>query len=562
MLDVCIKTLTVLGKRFFKEKPEGSSSRRSSRFYAKYASQFKNDFLTEGLNEDDLIEKLQKWRGMLERIMSRVPNNSNLREVAPSLSWFSSQAPSMWAGACESHSLTISNSQHDAPTSLDNSLYSSKRSSALAVAKASSQAVLVTAQSEALDGHRGGGSSVLEIPGQYAPTSSSVLDSRPFPELHAKLVRFHQTLELTSCSATKQRVHQITMVGSDGKAYKFLLQLAVPYWIRSDERSAQVQYVIEKVLRRDIRACRRRLTTRPSVVIPIAPRMRMSAVESSHKSLESVLRHVQGPKSNELSSYFQEKVASRIGDLGDVEEDKKDQVMKDAKREVYEDICQNLVRPNVLSKYMLEMIPSTEKLFQFRQVFASQLATNSLLQYAFSAVERNPNRFVFCNATGQVPCQDFRLQYNQGLLVERDMPFRMTRNITEFLGPFLLEGVFVPSFAIISSAMHSKRSILEPILHLLLRDDVMAWYISKSSSKGDLKMQEVERQLTERIWKNARLVKNRFEECSLREVDESARVEAIDPEQDPIDIKVRSLVDAATDVEKLSMMSATYQAWL
>lgn len=137
----------------------------------------------------------------------------------------------------------------------------------------------------------------------------------------------------------------------------------------------------------------------------------------------------------------------------------------------------------------------------------------------------------------------------------------MTRSIAEIIGPFLMEGVFIPSFATVSSAMHKKRTILEPILHLLLRDDVMSWYISKSSSKNDQKMQEVERQLSDRVWKNVRFVQGRFEECSLREVTD-ATAEAITPEPEPIDAKVRYLVDAATSEEKLSMMPSSYQAWL
>ena len=253
---------------------------------------------------------------------------------------------------------------------------------------------------------------MVEIPGQYAPTSCSVLDSRPFPELHAKLVRFHQTLELTS-NDSKQHVHQITMLGSDGKAYKFLLQLAMPYWIRTDERSAQLNYVMGKLLRRDNRACRRSLITRPSVVVPVAQRMRMSAIESTHKSLESVFCHVQGPHSNWLVSEFQEKVASRIRDLGEVEEDKKNQAMKEVKLAVYQEFCQKHVPPNVLSKYAREEI--AEKQFQYRQIFASQLAANSLLQYAFAIVERTPSRFAFCDTTGKMLSHDFRSQYNHGM---------------------------------------------------------------------------------------------------------------------------------------------------
>lgn len=289
----------------------------------------------------------------------------------------------------------------------------------------------------------------------------------------------------------------------------------------------------------------------------------MSAVEPSHKSLDSVCCHVQGAEKSKLASYFEDKVeeitASRLRTLEGNEEDKKNQV----KLEVYHDICQKLAPSNVLSKYMMERIPSTERLFQFRRTFASQLAANSLLQYALSIIERTPNRFLFCDTTGQILSQDFRSQYTlpNGLLDNLDMPFRMTRNITEFIGPFLLEGVFVPSFANVSSALHSSRNVLEHILYLLLRDEVMAWYISKSSNKSDQKIQEVENKLIEKIWSNVQFVQGRFEECSPREVKDAA-AEAIEPSPTPIDIKVRTLVDASMSAEKLCMMPPSYEAWL
>lgn len=421
-MEACRKTLHMLGTKFFnftKERLESSSSR--AMFHAKYASLFKSDFLDEAvsLDGDHILAKLHKWKTMLERGISRVPKLTNLQEVSPSLSWFSAQPPDLWAGACESNSLTASNAQHDAYSTLDNALYRAKRSSALAATKASSQAVLCTANAEGLSGHSGGGAAAVEIPGQYAPTSSNAIDSRPFPELHAKLARFHQSVKLTD-SSTKQYVQEITMIGSDGKSYSFLLQLAIPYWIRTDERSAQVNYVIRKTLRRDFRACRRCLTTRPGVVIPIAQRMRMSAIQSSHDSLDAVFCHVQGPKTSTLTLYFEEKVAEiaasrRIDVQDDTLQVTNNNAMNNIKLEVFQDICETLVLPNVLSRYMSEMISSTEQLYRFRQVFASQLAVNSLLQYAFAIVERTPHRFAFCNVTGQVLSQDFRSQYNHGM---------------------------------------------------------------------------------------------------------------------------------------------------
>ena len=137
----------------------------------------------------------------------------------------------------------------------------------------------------------------------------------------------------------------------------------------------------------------------------------------------------------------------------------------------------------------------------------------------------------------------------------------MTRSITEFIGPFMLEGVLIPSFAITSSALHSQKRILKPILHWLMRDDVMSWYTSKSSAKNDQKLQEVEGQLSDQIWKNVRFVQECFKECSPREVEDAA-AEAMSENPDPIDARVRSLIDAATSAEKLSLMPVEYHPWL
>lgn len=317
------------------------------------------------------------------------------------------------AGACESKSLTASNSKHEHFLSLDNVLYQASQSSALAAAQASANAVLAAANSEGLGGHEGGGAAVVEIPGQYAPTASSMLDTRPFPELHSKLIRFKPILEVVS-SSTKQDqiVRRISMLGSDGKNYEFLLQPAIPYWTRTGERSSQLQYVVGKVLRRDVRACRRCLTVRPTVVIPIAQRMRMSAHENSHKNLDHIFNQIQGPKSNRLASYFQEKVNTRLRDTGEVD----DQMKSKVKLEVYQDICQKLVLPNILTRFMTDTIPQAEHLYQFRKVFTSQVAANSVLQHTFAVVERTPIRFMFCNITGQMISQDFRFQYNQGTI--------------------------------------------------------------------------------------------------------------------------------------------------
>jgi len=85
-MDACTKTLHMLGTKFFnlnKERPESSITRKAALFHARYTSMFKSDFIEEGAcaDRDDLVAKLQKWKTLLEKGLSRFPKTSSLQEV-------------------------------------------------------------------------------------------------------------------------------------------------------------------------------------------------------------------------------------------------------------------------------------------------------------------------------------------------------------------------------------------------------------------------------------------------------------------------------------------------
>jgi phosphatidylinositol kinase/protein kinase (PI-3 family) len=129
----------------------------------------------------------------------------------------------------------------------------------------------------------------------------------------------------------------------------------------------------------------------------------------------------------------------------------------------------------------------------------------------------------------------------------------MTPNIETLIGKPYLEGRFIRSIAMVAGAIREHREEFDPILRLLMRDDILAWY-SKSLAKTDSKTQELERQLLERVSKNVSLLHARFSECSPTSTKAS--------KEGAIDSKIRELYEAATSTEKLSMMPTNYHAWL
>ena len=97
---------------------------------------------------------------------------------------------------------------------------------------------------------------------------------------------------------------------------------------------------------------------------------------------------------------------------------------------------------------------------------------------------------------------------------------------------------------------------MDPILRLLMRDDIVAWYC-KSMAKSDSKLQELEKQLADRVTKNVSYLQARFSECAPKKTDaENKGVNS------PIDKKVRDLIAAASDPGKICMLPTNYQGWL
>jgi transformation/transcription domain-associated protein len=232
------KTLEKIAAKCFRspttEGSEGGNMNcgwdKSIDFSARYKASFERDFLlpeadaahrlhtpkdSERLDSsfpltlEDIVRQLQKWQRILEHSIVSVSSYVALHNLSPLLTVFSCEPPDMWEGACDPHlsSEHIVSSDHlIMPTSPSTSAVA-----AMAAASAASSSVAANAASEGVGGYFGGGSTSVEIPGQYAPYHA--IDSRPQPELHAKLIRFEPTVEILKLPDDRQLVRRITMMG-------------------------------------------------------------------------------------------------------------------------------------------------------------------------------------------------------------------------------------------------------------------------------------------------------------------------------------------------------------
>ena len=208
-------------------------------------------------------------------------------------------------------------------------------------------------------------------------------------------------------------------------ALRFLLQFAIPYWTRTDERTAQTHYIIDKFLRENFVAAKNHLSIQPSAAIPVAQRLRMTLDVESRIALDDVWRvanEANSTNGDAIPSFFLDEVAKRMGkmdtgDSGAEDTGDKNEKEKAVRLDVYKGIASQKVDNRLLLRYVQSAMNGPESLFQFRRAFSSQLAANSLLQYIFSVAERNPQRFVILQNTARMLSPDFRVMYsNQGFI--------------------------------------------------------------------------------------------------------------------------------------------------
>ena len=566
------KTLSRVSSKFFRSHSDLSSSnndersRRSAYFSLKYKDNFEKDFsLLSSVPDDaapsekgstllEISSKLKKWKLILETQVSLSSPKLPLLHISPTLSAVSNSAQDFWSGACvPTHSISKNGRVSTPESSAAHSSTAESASAASAAAVAASRAVAMANIYEGNGGYYGIGCSSVEIPGQYSP--NVLHNGKPTPELNSKLIKFDAFVEISR--QNDQFVRRIGMIGSDGKNYRFLLQFAVPYWTRTDERTAQLNQIFGQCLKKNKISSRRNLWLKPTSVVPIAQRIRMTAEDKNNTSLHDIFMKYCVSKDKDPNEPFQ--TFKTVCKRKKTEDDKVEKLA--VKMNAFYEVCK-VVPADILIFAILDHFNCAEKYYFFQRSFASQLALNSLLQYTFDVNERSPSKLLFNLKNGHVLCPDFRFSYsNQGFLDEQKIvPFRLTRNLSEFIGSHLMNGIFKPSLSSAASAISADGQNLEPALQLLSRDDIVAWYLSKSAQRDGTQRstQDLERHLQDRVKKNVYLIQNRMRECAPRYEKDSNSKEA----RVPIDHSVEKLISIATKAENQVSMSLSFCPWL
>lgn len=120
---------------------------------------------------------------------------------------------------------------------------------------------------------------------------------------------------------------------------------------------------------------------------------------------------------------------------------------------------------------MLRTMDGPSELWRMRRQFGSQLAAACFMTFVLCLSSRHPSRFQICRSTGQIAMTELipSLSSQMPIFATSDVvPFRLTPNMQNFLGPICTEGILT------SGILAIARSLTEPEVSTLSSDVVIS----------------------------------------------------------------------------------------
>nr|XP_044992414.1 serine/threonine-protein kinase ATR isoform X2 [Jaculus jaculus] len=290
------------------------------------------------------------------------------------------------------------------------------------------------------------------IPGAHA-------NHEPFPGHWAYLAGFDDVVEILS---SLQKPKKISLKGSDGKLY--IMMCKPKDDLRKDCRLMEFNSLINKILRKDAESRRRELHIRTYAVIPLNDECGIIEWVNNTAGLRPILTKIYKEKGvymtgKELRQCMQPKSAALSEKL-----------------KVFHEIL--LPRhPPVFHEWFLRTFPDPTSWYSSRSAYCRSTAVMSMVGYILGLGDRHGENILFDSFTGECVHVDFNCLFNKGETFEvpEIVPFRLTHNMVNGMGPMGTEGLFRRACEVTLRLMRDQREPLMSVLKTFLHDPLVEW---------------------------------------------------------------------------------------
>ncbi|KAJ7498882.1 hypothetical protein FB451DRAFT_1427318, partial [Mycena latifolia] len=390
----------------------------------------------------------------------------------------------------------------------------------------------------------------IEVPGQYTEDKDS-------NQNFIRIQKFGPKFE--NCRTHGFTWKRIIIHGTDNSKTSFSIQLNSTRYSRREERVMQIFRTFNGALTRKKESRKRNLSFHIPAVVSFSPSLRLFQTDSSYVSLGDIYDlHCEengfakedpflfaGEKIKKvLREYFQQ----TGGQPGKIE-------YLTLKKDIYDEVAVKMVPEDILTKYMIRTMDGPSELWRMRKQFALQIASCSFMTYTLCLTHRTPLRYLLSRTTGQMTMTELvpgsSCQYSRQTDV---VPFRLTPNLQNFLGPIFTEGILTSGIMAIGRSLTEPEFDLEQQLCLFSRDEVMTWLRGRSGNTDP--------NFRKLVAANIDGVVKRAETMACKTEREQSIQNPTSPVLAPVVQTVTNLISSATNPIQLTKMGEMYTPWM
>jgi FKBP12-rapamycin complex-associated protein len=305
----------------------------------------------------------------------------------------------------------------------------------------------------------------LVVPGTYVARGRLV-----------RILRFSQHLSVIS---SKQRPRKLSMSGSDGCEYVFLLKGHED--LRQDERVMQLFGLVNTLVRSD-----RTTSSDPALMIqrfnaiPLSPKSGLLSWVPEYDTLHGLIREYRDREGRKVPLNIEHRHMTQVAP-------ELDHLTLMQKVEAFEHALANTDGMD-LARLLWMKANSTEVWLSRRVTYTRSLAVMSMVGYILGLGDRHPSNLMMSRRTGKILHIDFGDCFEVAMHRDKypeSVPFRLTRMLVRAMEVAGVDGTFRATCHTTMTVLRRNRESLMAVLEAFVHDPLVNWRFAAGEEGGE-----------------------------------------------------------------------------
>ena len=287
------------------------------------------------------------------------------------------------------------------------------------------------------------------------------------------IIRIQSFNKVFSVIASKQRPRKMTLRGSDGQLYTYVLKGHED--IRQDERVMQLFGLVNTLLSNDVASFKRHLNIQRFPAVPLSQNCGLLGWVPNSDTFHNLIKEYR--ENRRILLNIEHRIMLQMAP-------QYDNLTLMQKVEVFNYAMDNTTGKDLYRVLWLKS-RSSEAWLERRTNYTRSLAVMSMVGYILGLGDRHPSNLMLDRATGKVIHIDFGDCFEVAMHREKypeRVPFRLTRMLTFAMEVSNIDGTFKISSEAVMRVIRDNRESLLAVLEAFIHDPLLNWRLTTRES--------------------------------------------------------------------------------